>query len=131
MRTTYLNVCGLISKIISPEFESLILENDLLVFVESKTDELDTFELPKGYTYVSKHRSKCKKGSGGIVIVYRYQLKTKLKYTSTNSKFVQWVISGDIVNTEKDLLLGCIYRSPENSKYSSPDVFNEIEGELF
>jgi hypothetical protein len=31
---------------------------------------------------------------------------------------------------DSDLFLGCIYISPENSKYSSLEAFNEIESEL-
>ena len=59
-----LNVCGLKSKLLYPEFRELIESNDILVFVESKIDEYDILELPKGYLYFSKHRSKFRKKIG-------------------------------------------------------------------
>ena len=39
-------------------------------------------------------------------------------------------ISKDLFTIDLDLFLGCIYISPENSKYTSLEAFNEIESEL-
>lgn len=36
---TYINVCGLKSKLLNPDFENLIKSYDVLVFVESKLDK--------------------------------------------------------------------------------------------
>jgi hypothetical protein len=30
---------------------------DILIFLESKSDELDVFDVPSGYCYFAKHRS--------------------------------------------------------------------------
>jgi hypothetical protein len=39
-------------------------------------------------------------------------------------------ISKDLFTIDLDLFVGCIYISPENSKYTSLEAFNEIESEL-
>lgn len=128
-----LNVCGLKSKLLCPEFCNLIKTNDILIFVETKTDSYDDIEgnLPNGYLCFSKYRSKFVKKSGGIVIVYREGLKDFLKFHITNCDFVQWVeIQSEILSTDKNLLLGGIYIPPENTKYASNEAFTDIENEM-
>lgn len=63
----YFYVCGLKSKLLNPDFVDLIRKHDILVFVETKLDELDVINLPDGYSYHCKNRKKCKKKSGGII----------------------------------------------------------------
>ena len=41
-----LNVCGLMNKLLLPEFHSLIAEYDIIGLQESKTDSLDTLNIP-------------------------------------------------------------------------------------
>jgi hypothetical protein len=48
---TYLNVCGISSKLLNPDFETLINNSDILVLVETKTDEYDNIKLPNEYAY--------------------------------------------------------------------------------
>jgi hypothetical protein len=40
------------------------------------------------------------------------------------------LISNEILEDDKDLLLGCVYIPPENSKYASKEGFSEIEDEI-
>jgi hypothetical protein len=47
LNITYLNVCGISSKLLNPNFETLINNYDILVLVETKTDEYDNIKLPK------------------------------------------------------------------------------------
>ncbi|CAC5408710.1 unnamed protein product [Mytilus coruscus] len=69
--------------------------------------------------------------SGGLTIVYKENLKSYLKFHKTKSDFVQWVsISNELLLDDKELLLGCVYIPPENSKYASKEVFTKIEDEL-
>ena len=44
-----LNVCCLISKLMNSDFRTFIKSYDILIFQESKTDELDVLELPNNY----------------------------------------------------------------------------------
>jgi hypothetical protein len=72
-----------------------------------------------------------KKKSGGLTILYKEKFKPYLKFPKTNSELVQWVlISNEILQDDKDLLLGCVYIPPENSKYASKESFSEIEDEI-
>jgi len=66
-----LNVCCLISKLMNPDFRTFIESYDILIFQESKTDELDVLELPNNYMCFARHRRNAKTKSGGIVIVLK------------------------------------------------------------
>ena len=115
-----MNVSGIKSKLLSPGFSNLIENYDILAFLESKTDMLDILDISNDYDYFAKHRTKCKRKSGGIVILYRKRLSKFIEFPHTESEFVQWIsISNQVLNIDKTLLLGCIYIPPENSVYSS------------
>jgi hypothetical protein len=40
-------------------------------------------------------------------------------------------INNDFLNIPEKLVIGCVYIPPENTRYSSPDAFDEIESEMF
>ena len=42
LKFIYLNVCGITSKLLNPDFATLIKRYDILIFNETKTDHLDT-----------------------------------------------------------------------------------------
>ena len=132
LNITYLNVFGISSKLLNPDFETLIKKNyDILVLVETKTDEYDNIKLPNEYTCYAKHRIFFKKKSGGIIIIYRKILSKFLKFIQSDSEFVQWVeILNDISDKSKNVLLGCVYIPPEFSPYSSDEAFIQLEFEF-
>ena len=78
IRICSLNVCGLRSKLINPDFLSFIQLYDMLIFQETKTDELDLLDLQDGYSYFAKHRNMSKGKSGGIIIVFKSNLSKYL-----------------------------------------------------
>lgn len=128
---TFLNVCGLKSKLLCPDFVKLIDNNDISIFVESKLDQFDFLELPSNYSYISKVRKKCKKSSGGIVIMYKKSLETFLEFPNTECEYVQWLkIKKGLLFEDKDVLLGCVYLPPENTKHTSPEAFEAIDDEF-
>lgn len=48
----------------------------------------------------------------------------------TDCKYILWfVLKGDIINSEKDILFGITYIPPEGTKYSSKDAYSDIENE--
>ena len=51
----YLNVCGLKSKLLNSDISYMIKTYDILIFVETKTDEFDENILPGGFPYHVKH----------------------------------------------------------------------------
>jgi hypothetical protein len=59
--------------------------------------------------------------SGGIVVVYRNNLKNDIKFLHSNSDYVPSLNISQVFNN--DLLLGCVYIPPENSLYSSIDAY--------
>lgn len=56
------------SKLLNPDFTSLIENYDILVFQETKTDEFDQLLLPKDYSFRAKHRKKSKKSRVGSLL---------------------------------------------------------------
>ena len=56
-----LNCCGLQKRLNYPEFYELISKYDILCLVESKSDDLDFFNIP-GYEVKMKNREKVAKG---------------------------------------------------------------------
>ena len=127
-------MCGIKSKRLNPDFELFIKRYDIIVFVETKTNEFDELKLPNDYDNFIKNRKKCKKKSGGIAIAYKKKNSGCIKFLKSESDFVQWVEFSDnhpgVNNLNFKILFGCIYIPPENSKFSSVEAFTEIEDEL-
>ena len=67
----------------NPDFRTFIESYDILIFQESKTDELDVLELPNNYMCFSKHRRNVNTKSGGIVIVFKIYLLKSLTFISS------------------------------------------------
>ena len=110
----------------------IIKAHDICIFVETKLNELDVLNLPEGYVYVVRNRKICKRASGGIAVIYKKELNSVLKFDiKKDSQFILWFqLSKTILKLDSDLVFGCVYIPPENSKYSSSDAFDEIENEL-
>ena len=56
LNITFLNVCGIKSKLLNPDFDLLIKSYDVLIFTETKTDEFDELKLSEEYTYFAKNK---------------------------------------------------------------------------
>ena len=65
-----LNVCGIKSKLIFPEFISFIKNHDIICFSESKLADTDTVEI-EGYTAFYKNRDIYRRKSGGLLLLVR------------------------------------------------------------
>ena len=63
-----------------PEFIQLITTHDICIFIETKTDKYDILDIPDGFSYVAKNKKIFKNKSGGIVVVYRNNLKNHIKF---------------------------------------------------
>ena len=131
LKCCYLNVCGLKKRLLSQDFNEILVENDICIFVETKLNDLDIPKLPNGYSYITKNRKNCKRVSGGIIVIYKTSLSNLLKFHDTESEFALWFqISKNMLSIESDILFGCIYIPPENSNYSTQEAFEEIENEM-
>jgi hypothetical protein len=63
-----LNVWGIKSKLLFPEFVDLITKYDIVCLVESKLADTDKVDI-SGYTAFYKNREKYRHKSGGILIL--------------------------------------------------------------
>ena len=59
-------MCGLKSKLRFPEFCQLISLHDIFVCIESKLDDLDSLNMPDGYTYYSKNKKKLTRNQAAL-----------------------------------------------------------------
>ena len=66
---TYLNVCGLRSKLLIPEFLDLIKLYDIIFFCEAKLDSYDVFGLPEGYSFATKNRKKMQENQVALLYI--------------------------------------------------------------
>lgn len=121
-----INVCGIRSKLLLPEFIDLIKSNDICIFLETETDIYDIFNLPTGYTSscTSKCRSKFCKKSGGIIFIYKTELEIFFKFPKNDSEYVLWVKYSKMLYKE-EFLLDCKFIPPENSQYSSINSYTD------
>lgn len=125
-----LNVCGLVSKQIAPEFLECIQKYDLIGFQETKTDCLDSVFF-ENYTLYFKHRKEItKRKSGGICLAIKSDLKPYITLLDTDNPNVLWfVLSGQLSETE-DTLYGVVYLPPEYSDYATDEPFSLIQQDI-
>lgn len=128
---TFVNVCGLKSKLLNVDFIDVIKQYDIICFLETKLDKFDVLDLPQGYEYITKNRENVKRKSGGIIVIYKTELSKCIKFIKSESEYVFWFeLLVDFTGLSDNILFGCIYIPPENSKYASETAFDEIESEL-
>ena len=125
-----LNVCGLKSKLIHPEFTDLLDQFDIIGLQESTLDDVDVVEI-EGFQIFSKNRKASSKyRSGGITLLIKESLAPYISVLKSNSKLILWfLISKKIMLDNADLLCGIVYIPPIGSKYSSRDPYLELQYE--
>ena len=126
-----LNVCGIKRRLQYPDFIELINAYDIICFQETKTDNCDKISSP-GFIFEMKNRFNfSNKRSGGLIIGYKESLHDHIKLIPSDSKYVLWLkILPSLTKLDGEMLFGNVYIPPENTKYSSPEAFREIEREL-
>ena len=141
-----INVGGLKSKTLFPDFEQFIRTYDVVCISESKLSNSDQFDL-KGFTTFYKNRKKFKRKSGGILILIRNWLvnyvsiyeEEKMReyidkkliqhYVFVNHELSKRILffSFDTSVFGESTLFGAVYIEPENSDYFDRNAYNEIE----
>jgi exonuclease III len=126
-----LNVCGLMNKLLCPDFLDFIQKYDIVCMSETKLDDIDVINVKiDDYEFFAKNR-KSKRKSGGVgFFVRKHLIKKKLLS----------IIEADLHNMilfklHHDLcgfsIIGCaIYVEPENSSYANSNIFECIENTL-
>ena len=126
-----LNVCGLKNKCITPEFTGYLQKYDIIGFQETKLSEIDSLELETFKIFTKTRESRSRVSSGGIAIAVSESISNYIIPIKTKSSLVYWFkISSKFTKLETDILCGVIYIPPENTRYSCPEPFLEIQNEL-
>lgn len=106
---------------------------DFICFTETKTDECDGVYID-GYTLFCKHRSDISRRKSGGTVIYvksKYANYCSLVNTLSEGSHVLWIkINGELFGKDDYFLLGGVYIPPSNSKYSSLDLFDDLENDL-
>ena len=151
LKIVSINVCGLCSKLKTPDFEDFVNNHDIIFLTETKLDDLDNCNI-SGYTLFRKNRGVCKKKSGGIGVFVKNCYTENIKIVENVSfqkrivsdksyyKFVNFhvpnetlflklsgVTVADCVMENKPILFGVSYVSPSSSDYVNRHFFEEME----
>ena len=137
MKILTLNVCGLNKRLSDPEFINLLELYDLVLLMESKTDDTDIDYIKEkvkeiGMKCYFHNRFKLRRPrSGGIIVLYKDFVDSCVRELETESKYVKWfkVNMKSGINQE-EVLFGAVYIPPESSVYSSINSYDEVENEL-
>ena len=126
-----LNVSGLISKSIIPEFKNY-MNFDIIGLQETKMDAVDEQQFFEPFMIYYKSRRKVSKvKSGGLALTVKKEIDKYVTVIESKSSLVLWFkLSKKLTGTSSDILGGVIYIYPEQTKYSVEDPFSEIENEL-
>ena len=132
-----MNVCGLASKLLSPEFLSLIQQYDIVGLQETKTDDTDNYlEIP-GYTIFFHNRACISRyRSGGIALLVKDNILPyiKIDHAKSSKLVLFFTISKTLYkfeNHDEDLECGIVYIPPQGTKYASDDPYLEMQEEIF
>jgi exonuclease III len=125
-----LNVCGLKSKLILPEFCSYIEQFDIIGFQETKLDSLDTVSL-NNFDLHFKHRKQfSRRKSGGIAVAIKTHLSKYITIIENDCNMVLWFTLDRNLTQGESVLYGVVYVPPENSEFSVNDPFYDIQNDI-
>lgn len=139
LKISFLNVCGLKTRLRCPEFQEFVSSYDILGLAETKLKEEDldvnVRETPEdastipGYTCFHKFRKpRSGRVSGGVTLVVKNSLSKNIKQVQNESNDILWCELNNVFN--ETIIIGVAYVSPEGSRYSSQHCFNDIEAEF-
>ena len=125
-----LNVCGLKAKLLSKDFENFIKDYDVIALTETKLDQLDDLSnYFDGYNFMHKNRKFAKHASGGVALLVKRSIYKYFKSVHSENDWSLWFhIDKELFGQE--ILIGVVYIPPESSRYSSVEMFEEIESHV-
>ena len=132
-----LNVCGLKSKLFTPEFVELCSKHDIICLSEIKCDEVDMknvvefFEKMQFTVIYSVRKVVSAYKSGGIMIAVKHEMKPHWKPVRRRSEaFISLHLDKACLNLMKDVVITAVYIPPSNSRFSSIELFEELDNFL-
>ena len=122
-----LNCCGLKSNTLSDDFEFFINSYDIVCLTDTKLATVDRLEFNDFILHTN-----CRKGairsSGGVAILLKRSMYKFVSILENDDDFSIWFTIDKIIDNQK--MLCCVaYVPPENSNYSSLDMFDSIENQ--
>ena len=127
LNISFLNVCGLKSKLLLPDFDEFLKTCDILGIGETKTCVDDVISFPN-YTYFSKPRQHYLRRSGGLGIFVKDSLVPNITIIEIDSEYLMLIkIDRRLISKDEDMYISFVYLPPEGSDYSNSDSFSEIE----
>ena len=125
-----MNVCGLKTRTVYPEFLQFLSLYDFIGLQETKTDSFDDIKIP-GYSIHFKLRKNIAKiKSGRIALAYKKKYEQYIKVLDSDSRLIQWFLISKRLTKCYEILCGVVYIPPENSNYSHIDLYFEINEKL-
>jgi len=132
-----LNINGSLSrKLEFEDVQRLIKTTDIFTIQESwmLPGEEIHFPLYKHFKNIRKPKKKAKRGSGGMVILYKSELEKGItREKSKDEKHTIWIkCDKDFFNLQDHLYLATVYFPPQSSSYlDDPDViFSKFEKDI-
>lgn len=126
-----LNVCGLKTRALYPDFKTLIEKYDIFCTVETKLDIHDIISL-QGYHFISSPRKQpVLRKSGGIGIYIKQEILKYVSQIDSQSDYSTWLkISKKCTKLEQDIVIGVCYVPPQSSRYYNEDDFVQLDQEI-
>ena len=128
-----MNVCGLRSKLLIPEFISYINQCDVVALSETKLDDLDEIVVPNFECVTKNRKQKTARKSGGIAVLIKNDILKHFSVVDSECEceYVLWfTLSKAIFGTGADVLFGAVYIPPENSRYNSEGIMEQFYFEV-
>ncbi len=113
-----LNVCGLATRQVYPEFRELIANYDIICFQETKLDDIDNerIELHDFKILFKNRKAMSKIRSGGIAVAIKSKYYKYVKEIKTESRLALWfTLSKSLTGSETDIVCGAVYIPPHGS----------------
>ena len=116
------------------EFLDIVREFDIFCMQETWLTNEQSFQVP-GYNYFRSDRTKNKKakrGSGGVVVLYKSELQPAIEKVKSNNKHTIWIkIRKSYFGLNNDWYSASVYIPPENLPYSNKiDYFEALNKEV-
>ena len=145
-----LNVCGLVTKLRTPDLLDLVNDHDIVCLSETKHDDLDEVDI-EGYLCFTKNRKRCLRKSGGVAILVKESILHCVKIVENSKRkhrvpkdalkhyrFVSHPVAEECLIFElnfpgdagQTFICASVYVPPVQSKYANRDAFNDIADTL-
>ena len=90
IKCVLLNVCGLMTRLRSPDFDLFISEYDLIFLTETKLDDLDIIIGIDGFDCHTMNRATFKSKSGGVALLVKNSLSNTIEIVHGDTNGMLW-----------------------------------------